>query len=77
MIGRALLPRGASASAVPLLCARALRAFADGFVAVLLPAYLLALGFGAWEVGTFATTALLGSAAATLVVGAWASLSSP
>lgn len=71
MIGRVLLPRGARASALPLLCARALRAFADGFVAVLLPAYLLALGLGAWEVGALATTTLLGSAAATLAVGAW------
>ena len=68
MIGRVLR---ASASALPLLCARALRAFADGFVAILLPAYLLALGFGAWEVGALATITLLGSAAATLAVGAW------
>ena len=29
-----------------LLTARSLRAFADGYVAVLLPAYLLALGYG-------------------------------
>ena len=36
---------------MPLLLGRALRAFADGYVAVLLPAYLLALGFGTWEVG--------------------------
>ena len=28
-----------------LLMGRGLRAFADGFVAILLPAYLLALGF--------------------------------
>ena len=51
--------------------ARALRAFADGYVAVLLPAYLLALGFGPWEVGVLATATLLGSACATLAVGAW------
>jgi hypothetical protein len=31
---------------LPLLVGRALRAFTDGYVAVLLPAYLLALGFG-------------------------------
>ncbi|MFC5520030.1 MFS transporter [Polaromonas jejuensis] len=48
-----------------------MRAFADGFVAVLLPAYLLALGLGTWEVGLLATTTLLGSALATLAVGAW------
>jgi MFS family permease len=71
MIGRLLLPPGAHASALPLLLARALRAFADGYVAVLLPAYLIALGFGAWEVGVLATATLLGSACATLAVGAW------
>lgn len=71
MIGRLLLPPGAHSSALPLLLARALRAFADGYVAVLLPAYLLALGFGAWEVGVLATATLLGSACATLAVGAW------
>ena len=71
MIGRILLPRGVHPSALPLLRARAMRAFADGYVAVLLPAYLLTLGLGAWEVGVLATTTLLGSAAATLAVGAW------
>jgi MFS family permease len=71
MIGRLLLPRGVHAAALPLLLARALRAFADGYVAVLLPAYLIALGFGAWEVGVLATATLLGSACATLAVGAW------
>ncbi len=71
MIGRLLLPPGAHSSALPLLLARALRAFADGYVAVLLPAYLLALGFGPWEVGVLATATLLGSACATLAVGAW------
>jgi len=54
-----------------LLTARALRAFADGFVAVLLPAYLLALGHGQLEVGFLSTTTLFGSALATLAVGRW------
>jgi MFS family permease len=54
-----------------LLVARGLRAFVDGYVAVLLPAYLLALGFGTWEVGLFSTATLLGSAIATMAVGAW------
>jgi MFS family permease len=71
MIGRLLLPPGVDRAALPLLLARALRAFADGYVAVLLPAYLLALGFGPWEVGILATATLLGSACATLAVGAW------
>jgi len=55
----------------PVLTARALRAFADGFVAVLLPAYLLALGHGQLEVGMLSTATLLGSAIATLAVGRW------
>ncbi len=38
-----------------LFAARALRDFGDGFVAVLLPAYLLALGFSAVQVGSVAT----------------------
>ena len=49
-----------------VLTARALRAFADGFVAVLLPAYLLALGHGQFQVGLLSTATLFGSAFATL-----------
>jgi MFS family permease len=52
-----------------LLSARALRDFGDGFVAVLLPVYLLALGFSPLEVGIIATAALLGSALLTIAVG--------
>lgn len=54
-----------------VLTARALRAFADGFVAVLLPAYLLELGHGELAVGALGTAALAGSAIATLAVGRW------
>ena len=54
-----------------LLTARSLRALADGYVAVLLPAYLLALGYGTIEVGVLSTVTMLGSAAATLAVGRW------
>ena len=61
------LPRGAHL----LLIGRALRAFTDGFVAILLPAYLLALGMGKWEVGLISTATLLGSALMTLAVGRW------
>lgn len=49
--------------------ARALRDFGDGFVAVLLPVYLTAMGLGAFEVGVIATLALLGSALMTLGIG--------
>src|SRR2546430_8373117 len=54
-----------------VVAARALRAFADGFIAVLLPAYLLALGLGQLEVGFISTATLFGSALATLAVGRW------
>jgi MFS transporter len=66
-----LLPAGVEElSARTILVGRALRAFADGYVAVLLPAYLLALGFGQLEVGILGTATLIGSALATLAVGA-------
>jgi MFS family permease len=68
---RLLLPADVSASARPVLLARALRAFADGAMAVLLPVYLLALGLGSFAVGVIATTTLLGSALATIAVGLW------
>ena len=52
-----------------LFAARAVRDFGDGFVAVLLPAYLSLLGFSAVEIGVLATVALLGSSLLTLGVG--------
>ena len=66
-----LLPRGTRDDALPLLIARALRAVVDGCMAVLLPAYLLALGLSVFEVGVIATATLLGSALATVAVGVW------
>lgn len=66
-----LIPSGVDGAVWPLLAGRALRAFADGYVAVLLPAYLLALGYGTLDVGILSTATLLGSALATLAVGAW------
>jgi MFS family permease len=66
-----LLPAGTEPRALPLLLARALRALGDGCMAVLLPAYLLALGFGTLEVGLISTATMLGSALATLAVGTW------
>lgn len=44
---------------------------ADGYMAVLLPAYLLAIGLGTLEVGIIATATMIGSALATLAIGAW------
>jgi MFS family permease len=52
-----------------LFGARALRDFGDGFVAVLLPVYLLALGFSPLQVGIIATASLFGSALLTIAVG--------
>jgi len=66
-----ILPRGVAPEATLLLAARALRAVGDGYMAVLLPAYLLAIGLGTWQVGIVSTATLLGSALATLAVGAW------
>ncbi len=43
-----------------LFMARGVREFGDGFVAVLLPAYLLVLGFTPLQVGVIATASLLG-----------------
>jgi MFS family permease len=60
----------ASSSAIKhLLVARGLRDFGDGFVAVLLPVYLIALGLSPFQVGIVATAALLGSALLTMGVG--------
>jgi MFS family permease len=64
-----LLPATATEDARRILLARGLRAFADGFVSVLLPVYLLALGHSALAVGIIATATLLGSALLTLAVG--------
>jgi MFS family permease len=54
-----------------ILVGRTLRGFADGFIAVVLPAYLLSLGLGVFEVGIISTATLLGSAFTTLAVGRW------
>lgn len=71
------LPGGADSSVGTILLGRGLRAFVDGYVAVLLPAYLLALGYGTWQVGLLSTATLLGSALATLSLGAWGHRVSP
>lgn len=52
-----------------LLAARGLRAFGDGYVSLLLPVYLLSLGYTPLDVGMLATATLLGSGVLTLVVG--------
>ncbi len=52
-----------------LYAARAARGFGDGFAAIILPAYLIELGFDPFQIGLVATAALLGSAAMTLTIG--------
>src|SRR5678809_571449 len=48
-----------------ILVARGLRAFGDGYISLLLPVYLLSLGFSAFDVGIIATATLFGSGALT------------
>jgi predicted MFS family arabinose efflux permease len=64
-----LLPASAAPEARLLLASRALRAFGDGLVSLLLPAYLAALGHGPFEIGLIATATLAGSSVLTLLVG--------
>ena len=56
-----------------LFVAKGLRAFADGYVSLLLPLYLVDLGFSPLQVGIIATSTLIGSGLLTFVVGlhAW------
>jgi hypothetical protein len=68
---RWLLPDGVDPEASLLLVARALRALGDGYMAVLMPAYLLAIGLDTLQVGIVSTATMLGSALTTLAVVAW------
>ena len=63
------LPQGLPRDVVRLLAARALRAFVDGMMAVLLPLHLHAQGFSPLAIGALLTATLVGSALAPLAVG--------
>ena len=63
---------GASRDTTLILAARGIRAFTDGYVALLLPYYLTLLGYNALQVGIIATATLLGSGIMTLLVGLFA-----
>ena len=52
-----------------MLAGRSVRAFGDGFVSLLLPIYLLRLGFSPLAIGSIITGTLLGSALLTLTIG--------
>jgi MFS family permease len=64
-----LLPPGTLHDARILLGTRALRAFGDGYISLLLPYYLTLLGFDALRVGIIITATLFGAGAMTLTVG--------
>lgn len=66
------LPPGTSPDASLILAARGIRAFTDGYVALLLPYYLTLLGYSAFQVGLIATATLLGSGVLTLLAGVFA-----
>ena len=67
--GSRLLPASATEDARRLVSARSLRGLADGFVSVMLAAYLRESGYSAFEIGAIITGTLLGSALLTLLVG--------
>lgn len=60
-----------------IFSATALRAFGDGFAAIILPAYLTAIGYDAVTVGLLASVSLIGTALLTLLTGAIASRFDP
>jgi predicted MFS family arabinose efflux permease len=64
-----MLSQPASLDARRILVARGLRAFGDGFVALLVPIYLYDLGFTALAIGAIVTSTLIGTALLTLWVG--------
>ncbi len=63
------IPPGVLPDARLLLWARGLRAFGDGYVSLLLPYYLILLGYSALEIGAIVTATLLGTGLMTLGVG--------
>lgn len=60
----------ANADARRVITAKGIRALADGFVSIMLPAYLLALGYSPLQIGALMTATLLGSALLTVFAGA-------
>ncbi|WP_043240605.1 MFS transporter [Bosea sp. LC85] len=64
-----MLRHGLAPDVRRVLWARSLRAFGDGYVAILLPVHLSRLGYDAFGVGLISTASLLGSALLTLALG--------
>ena len=55
-----------------IFSAKALRAFGDGMMSILIARYALELGLRGWQAGAIATAALVGTALATFLVGRYA-----
>src|SRR5258708_36269259 len=64
-----IFPETASTNAKRVITAKGLRAIGDGYVSIVLPAYLLELGYDAFEIGALMTATLLGSASLVLLAG--------
>jgi len=64
-----LLPPSTTADGRRLLVTRALRGLGDGAVSVILPSYLIAIGFNPARIGAIVFGTLIGSAALTLWIG--------
>jgi len=67
-----LLPPACGPDLPKLVLMRALRSLGDGFVSLLLPVYLIALGFSPLEVGAIAAATLAGSGLMVLALGLYA-----
>jgi MFS family permease len=67
-----LFPGGVPPDTRRLLLGKGLRAFTDGLVSIVLPVYLLRLGYSAFGIGAIVTSTLLGSALLTLSIGLFA-----
>jgi MFS family permease len=63
------LPPGATPDALRILAARGVRAFADGFVSLLLPIYLVEIGLSSFAIGAIVACTLIGTALLTVWVG--------
>jgi predicted MFS family arabinose efflux permease len=64
-----LLPAGTRPEAGILLLAKGLRAFGDGFLTLLLPAYLTLRDFGPFAIGALLAASVAGSSMLALLVG--------
>ena len=64
-----VLRESATGDARRVIVAKGLRAAADGYVSIVLPAYLLLLGRNPFEIGALMTATLAGSALLTLSAG--------